>query len=161
MTRDRIDLWSRDASCQVRPYYQGVALPTAKTRRLIILGLLSVAAVLFGIAVILTRANPSSLDLPVAIQAVSPEAGSNVLSQTTIEVDLAVGYTAELEVNGLTIPENELFRIEALNQLSFRPGVNQSVTNLLPDQNCIRVFYWLIAEGPLDQEQFTWCFDAS
>jgi len=84
-----------------------------------------------------------------------------VLSQTDVEVDLAVGYTAELEINGVTIPEDQLFRVAALNQLSYQPRDGKSVPKLLPDQNCVRVFYWLIASGPDDRQSYTWCFDAS
>ncbi len=114
-----------------------------------------------AIAVVVYQGNPTSRDLPVAIQAVSPEPGSNVLSQSSVSVDLAVGYTAELEINGVPIPEEQLFRVQALNQLSYQPGTGKIIGQLLPDQNCVRVFYWLIAQGPDDTRQFTWCFDAS
>lgn len=123
--------------------------------------MLAVAAALATIAVFVYRSNPRSTDLPVAIQSVLPEAGSNVLSQSDVEVDLAVGYTAELEINGILIPEDQLFRVEALNKLSYQPRAGKIVTKLLPDQNCVRVFYWLIAQGPDSTQSYTWCFDAS
>lgn len=123
--------------------------------------MLTLAAVLFGIAVVVYQGNPRSTDLPVAIQAVLPEPESNVLSQTDVSVDLAVGYTAELEINGVMIPEEQLFRVEALNQLSYEPRENKIVPRLLPDRNCVRVIYWLIAQGDEDSRTFTWCFDAS
>ncbi len=123
--------------------------------------MLALAAALFTVAVVVYQGNPRSTDLPVAIQAVAPEAGSNVLSQTDVSVDLAVGYTAELEINGIVIPEEQLFRIEALNQLSYEPREGKIVPKLLPDQNCVRVFYWLIAQGRDTTTSYTWCFDAS
>lgn len=123
--------------------------------------MLSLAAALFAVAVVVYQGNPRTTDLPVAIQAVGPEPDSNVLSQTDVFVDLAVGYTAELEINGIKIPEADLFRVEALNQLSYEPRDGKIVPRLLPDQNCVRVFYWLIAQGPADTTSFTWCFDAS
>ncbi len=138
-----------------------VDLPSAKTRRLIILSMLATAAALFAIAVFVYVGNPRSTDLPVAIQSVGPEPGSNVLSQTDVTVDLAVGYTAELEINGIKIPEEELFRVEALNSLRYEPQEGKVVPRLLPDQNCVRVFYWLIAQGASDNTSYTWCFDAS
>lgn len=125
------------------------------------MGLLALAAALFATAVIVASGNPSSTDLPVAIQSVSPAAGDNVLSQADIVVDLAVGYTAELEVNGLRIPEAELFRVEGLNQLTFEPGAGKSVERLFAEQNCVRVEYWLIAVGQEDSSFHTWCFFAS
>ena len=123
--------------------------------------MLAVAAVLFAIAVVIYRGNPSSTDLPVAIQSIAPVAGSNVLSQTDVTVDLAIGYTADLEINGVLIPEEQLFRVEALNQLSYEPREGKVVPQLLPDRNCVRVFYWLIAQGPENPSRFDWCFDAS
>ena len=84
-----------------------------------------------------------------------------MLSQSDVFVDLAVGYTAELEINGFQIPEEQLFRVEALNQLTYQPGVGKIVPQLRADQNCVRVVYWLIAQGPTDSAMFDWCFDAS
>ena len=138
-----------------------MALPSAKFRRLTILGLVAAGAVFFGIAVILTLSNPSAIDLPVGIQSVDPTPGSNVLSQSNIVVDLASGYTADLVVNGVEIPEGQLFRVQGLNQLTFRPGTGQAFEQLLPDRNCIQVEYWLIAQGPEDSLSYDWCFDAS
>lgn len=136
-------------------------LPSARTRRLIIVAMLAAAAALFAVAVVVYVGNPRSTDLPVAIQSVMPEPGSNVLSQSDVVVDLAVGYTAEIDINGIKIPEEELFRIQALNSLSYEPRDGKIVPQLLPDQNCVRVFYWLIAQGPTNKTEFTWCFDAS
>jgi hypothetical protein len=142
-------------------YDSGVDLPSARTRRLIIISMLAAAAALFTVAVVVYQGNPRSTDLPVAIQAVGPEPGSNVLSQTDVFVDLAVGYTADIDINGIKIPEAELFRVEGLNQLSYEPREGKTVPRLLPDQNCVRVFYWLIARGPEGATPYTWCFDAS
>ena len=147
----------RDADWAPGPYDSRVDIPPPRTRRLIILGILALAAGLFAAAVIVSSGNSDSLDLPVAIQSVSPGAGDNVLSQSDIVVDLAVGYTAELEVNGLLIPEADLFRVDGLNQVTFRPGAG----TLLPDQNCVQVRYWLIASGPADASLYTWCFFSS
>jgi len=123
--------------------------------------MLALAAALSAVAVIVYQSNPRSTDLPVAIQSVAPEPGSNVLSQTDVSVDLAVGYDAELEINGIVIPEDELFRAEALNLLSFEPRDGKIIDDLQADRNCVRVFYWLIAQGRDNSTTFTWCFDAS
>ena len=112
-------------------------------------------------AIIAFPGDGTGTELPVAIQEVVPSPGSNVLSQTDVEVDLAVGYTAEIDINGVEIPEDQLFRVDALNKLSYQPGAGKVVPRLLPDQNCVRVFYWLIATGDQDRQSYTWCFDAS
>ncbi len=123
--------------------------------------MLAAAAALFAVAVVVYQGNPRTTDLPVAIQAIAPEPGSNVLSQSDVVVDLAVGYTAEIDINGVPIPEEQLFRIDALNQLSYEPREGKVVPRLRADQNCVRVFYWLIAQGPENPTSYTWCFDAS
>lgn len=146
---------------QYAPYALGVDLPSAKTRRLIVVAMLALAAAVFATAVVIYQSSPGGPSLPAAIQSVSPQVGTNVLSQTDVTVDLAVGYTAELEINGIVIPENELFRVEALNQLSYQPRDGKVVPKLLPDRNCVRVFYWLISQGDRDRQNYTWCFDAS
>lgn len=136
-------------------------LPSARNRRLIVVSMLALAAAVFSIAVVVYLRSPRNTDLPAAIQSVEPLPGSNVLSQSDVAVDLAVGYTAELEINGVAIPEGQLFRTEALNKLSYEPRDGKIVDKLRPDQNCVRVFYWLIASGPSEKQTYTWCFDAS
>ena len=76
-------------------------------------------------------------------------------------VDLAVGYTATLDINGVEIPAEEITETAALNQIRFQPGQGKRLENLFPDQNCARVTYWLIAQGPASSQTFTWCFFAS
>lgn len=138
-----------------------MALPSAKTRRLILIAMVTVAAALFAIAVLVYRGNPGPSSLPAAIQSVSPERGSNVLTQTDITVDLAVGYTAELEINGFAIPEGQLDRVPGLNQVNYRPTVGKVVPSLRADQNCVTVNYWLLAQTSDNAQSYTWCFDAS
>lgn len=122
---------------------------------------LAIAAALFAAAVVIYRDTPRPSSLPVAIQSVSPESGDSVLRQENITVDLAVGYTGELVVNGVPIPEEQLFRAEALNTMTFEPGVDKVIGTLLADQNCMRVRYWLIAGSEADARVYDWCFESS
>jgi len=128
INRTWVDLSS--PATRLWPYDQDVDLPSAKTRRLIIVSALALAAILSVIAVLIYQSNPATTDLPVAIQAVEPEAGSNVLSQSDVLVDLAVGYTAEIDINGVEIPESQLFRVQALNSLSYQPREGKVVPRL-------------------------------
>lgn len=139
----------------------GKALPVPKIRRLVILGLLATAAALFAIVVIVERGKPENNGLPIAIQSVSPAQGDEVLSQVDIVVDLATGYTGELELNGMAIPEAELQRVDGLNLFSYRPGPGKQVETLLPDQNCARVTAWQISSGPEQTQIYTWCFNTA
>ena len=116
---------------------------------------------MFGIAIVVYIGSPRTTDLPVAIQAVSPIAGSNVLSQSDVVVDLAVGYTGEIDINGVPIPDDQINEAAALNQFRFQPGQGKAIERLFPDQNCVRVNYWLIVQGPDSAQTYTWCFFAS
>lgn len=138
-----------------------VDLPSARTNRLIIIGALAIAAALFGTAIVVYLGNPRTTDLPVAIQEVSPAAQSTVLLQSDVVVDLAAGYTAEIDINGVPIPEDEINEVLALNQLRFSPGAGQTLERLFTEQNCVRVNYWLIVQGPQSVQTYTWCFDAN
>jgi len=138
-----------------------VDLPSARTNRLIIIGALALAAALFGTAVVVYLGNPRTTDLPVAIQEVSPVAQSTALLQSDVVVDLAAGYTAEIDINGVPIPEDEITEVLALNQLRFSPGAGQTLERLFTEQNCVRVNYWLIVQGPQSAQTYTWCFDAN
>jgi len=130
-------------------------------RRLVIIGGLALAAAFFAGAVLIYQNNPDPNGLPVAIQSVSPAPNDEVLRQADITVDLAVGYTAELMINGISIPESELFRVPALNQVTYEPGSLKTIQTLLPDRNCATITYWLIAGNRADNNTFDWCFTAS
>ena len=136
-------------------------LPSARTNRLIIIGALALAAALFGTAVVVYLGNPRTTDLPVAIQEVSPVAQSTVVLQSDVVVDLAAGYTAEIDINGVPIPADEINEALALNQLRFSPGAGKTLERLFTEQNCVRVNYWLIVQGPQSAQTYTWCFDAN
>lgn len=136
-------------------------MPSTRTRRLIIIAMLSTAAVLFAIAVIVFRDTPSSTSLPIAIREVSPAPMSNVFLQQDVRVDLASGYTGIIDINGVPIPETQVIENVGLNRLTFRPGPGQVLERLFTERNCVRIEYWLISEGQNNSQMFTWCFDAS
>lgn len=142
-------------------YHLAVDAPTPQFRRLVIIGGLAAAIAVFAAAVLIYANNPDPNGLPVAIQSVSPQPNDEVLRQADITVDLAVGYTAELTINGIPIPEEELFRVPALNQLTYEPGSLKTIQTLLPDRNCATVTYWLIAGSQADANSYDWCFESS
>lgn len=136
-------------------------LPSPRARRAIIIAAITLAACLAAVAVVVHRSNPGPNSLPVAIQAVEPIAGSTVLAQSSVVVDLAVGYTAEIDINGEPIPEEQLARADALNLIRYSPAPGKVLERLATRQNCVRVHYWLIAQGPESKTTYTWCFDAN
>lgn len=113
----------------------------------------------FAIAFLLPTG--SNQAFPAAIEAVQPAPGDEVLSQSQIGVDLRAGYTAELQLNGVPLPENELRRVEGNNEVFYLPDAGKRFESLLPERNCATARYWLIADGPSGALTYTWCFTAS
>lgn len=95
------------------------------------------------------------------IESVSPGNGDEVLAQSSVSIDLAEGYFAELTINGIKIPEAELRRIDALNSVEFQPGEGRSMERLKPDVNCANALYWPLAQGRSAARSYRWCFTAA
>ncbi len=156
-----VGLGTRTTTPRGDPYPQRMDLPSAKSRRLIVIALLALAAAVFAAAIIVATGNPDNDGLPAAIQNVQPAPGDNVLSQVEILVDLNAGYDADLVVNGVTIPREQLGEVRGLNVITYRAGEGRAVESLLPDQNCVQARYWEISTGPDSAKIFTWCFFTS
>jgi len=137
-----------------------VDLPSAKTRRLIVISMLAVGLAAVAAAVLVYRDSPGASALPAAIQAVEPEPFSNVLLQNDVSVDLGPGYTGTLEINGIPIPEEQLDVFVGLNKISYEPRDGKIIDDLRADRNCVTVNYWLQEQGEASKQNFTWCFDA-
>lgn len=98
-------------------------------------------------------------DLPAAVEAVQPAAGSNVLRQSEIVADLATGYDGQLTLNGRAVPRNEVRVVSGLNQYTFTPAASEDFDDLT-GRVCAIVTYWRAGgsfENPLGSHQ--WCFD--
>lgn len=122
---------------------------------------LALLGVLVGILAVLARDNTTLPAIDEVVEELIPNRGDEVLSQTDVGIDLIDGYTAELTVNGVEIPESQLRRLEGLNRVTFRPDEGMVITKLLPDQNCATALYWPLAQGRAAAQSYTWCFTAS
>ncbi|HSL58826.1 MAG TPA: hypothetical protein VK866_13350 [Acidimicrobiales bacterium] len=123
--------------------------------------LLAVAVAGIVIAVNNGRPNPNQVsDANPAIDALVPTPGSEVLRQAQIGIDLAAGYTAELTVNGVPIPAEQILGGDAsLAQFFYLPREGNAVEQLNPGPNCITAVYWAIAEGRESASAERWCFE--
>lgn len=119
------------------------------------------AAIGILVIAVLISDGPQLAAVDEVIESVSPNPDDEVLSQVDVAIDLAEGYTAELTVNGIKIPEDQLRRVEALNIVSFRPGANQVIAKLQPEINCVNALYWPVASGRSSARSYQWCFTAS
>lgn len=116
------------------------------------LGLLALAAAALGIA--LAREG-EAIELPAPIEAVVPLPGDGVIRQTSVEVDLLVGYEADIYVDGF--PVDAAF-VPGTAVYSWAPEPNSPVmTQWVPGDHTVRV-EWRSISGTPDFGSFEWSF---
>lgn len=117
------------------------------------LALVGVAAVIFG--VVLAREG-DAIELPGPIEAISPEPGSQVPVQTPIEIDLEVGYLANIWVDGWPVA-NATF-VEPTGVYRWSPGpTSPSITEWTAGEHSVRIV-WNTYTGLPDTGTFEWTF---
>jgi hypothetical protein len=117
------------------------------------LGLVAVAAIAFGIAF---ATEGEEIALPGPIESVSPEPGTLVPPQASVEIDLEVGYDAEIYVDGWLVSD-ALF-VEGTGVYRWAPGpANPTINEWTPGEHTIRVVYDTV-NGLPDPGEFSWSF---
>jgi hypothetical protein len=117
------------------------------------LGLVAIAAIAFGIA-FATEGDETSLPDPV--EAVSPESGHLVPPQASIEVDLEVGYEAEIYVDGWLVPDATFVEGTAVYRWAPSPA-SPTIVEWTSGEHTIRVVYDTI-DGLPDPGEYSWSF---
>ena len=100
-------------------------------------------------------------DLDEIVERVFPARDSEVLRQQQVGIDLGARYTGVLIVNGIEIPETQLIRQPALNQVFFQPTDGYAVEELLPGRNCVIALVWRVTESRDESRSVDWCFEAT
>ncbi len=99
---------------------------------------------------------------PNVVEHLVPPARSEQLRQSEIGIDLAAGYEAELIVDGVAIPRDELRLVPEQNQVFFTPGEGKVIEELDGGQVCVTALVWKSSVGRSAQDQpFQWCFDVT
>lgn len=101
--------------------------------------------------------NPESLR-PAEVETVTPEGGNLDLRQVTVSADLAPGYTGYLQIDGVEVPEDDLQRVPALNQIILRPGPDSDYAEFRPGSHCATVVYRRIGQPEEQPRSYRWCF---
>ena len=109
-----------------------------------------------------------------AIEALIPPEGSEQLRQTRVGIDLVSGYDAELTINGVFIPidqinvlrdlENPDLSAEVaatssntLSRFEYQPLQGRVIPELKADENCVVAEFWPLND-PLSRQSVSWCF---
>jgi hypothetical protein len=96
-----------------------------------------------------------------AVEDVIPDNGSpSVLRQAEIGIDLAPGWTGELTINGIPIPDDQIRRNDPLNQLFFTPGEGKDIERLDAGVVVVQASIWRPVDGETrdDARQVSWSF---
>ena len=99
---------------------------------------------------------------PNIVEHLVPPANSEQLRQSELGIDLAPGYEAELIVNGIEIPTNQLRAVPEQNQVFFTPGEGKIIEELPGGQVCVTAIAWKSSVGRSAMDRsFQWCFDVT
>ena len=130
--------------------------------RRVVLGLLLVVAVgMFWLAGQNGNADPEPVISESAVEQLIPADGSpSVLRQAEIGIDLKDGWTGELSVNGVFIPEDQLRRNEPLAQIFFTPGPGKEIEQFRSGTVVVVASIWRPIDGETreDGRQVVWRF---
>ena len=95
------------------------------------------------------------------VEQLIPASESEVIGQTEVGIDLIPGWDADLTVDGIPIPRDELERNLELGVITFDPGPGKALERLQGGQNCVTATYWQVATGPDQSFTRVWCFSAA
>ena len=130
-------------------------------RRLVI-GLLLLAALgAFYLAGRNGNTDPPPVATLGAVEALIPANGSpSVVRQAEVGIDLADGWTGELTIDGVFIPDDQIRRNDPLNQLFFTPGEGQEIERLDAGRVLVVASVWRPIDGETreDARQVSWTF---
>lgn len=110
-----------------------------------------------------TGPSDSSNSLPDSVDRLIPDSGDEVLRQAQVGIDVAEGYDAWLQVNGVEIRDasDGLVKDLGTGLILFQPGPGRPVEELNPLQNCVVAFVFDPVEGESAAQPVSWCFEAT
>ena len=117
------------------------------------LGLVLVAAVAFGFAL---GGGGDPVVLPGPIEGIHPQPGDLVPVQSGIEIDLKVGYDAEIYVDGWLVQDAVFVEGTGVYRWSPSPS-NPTINEWTPGAHTIRIVYDTV-NGLPDPGEFEWTF---
>jgi hypothetical protein len=133
--------------------------------RRVLIALLLVGVVV-GIAITgrmaVTGTGSTSDALPDSVERLIPASGAQALRQAQVGIDVADGYDAYLQINGVTIKtaEDGLIK-DGTGLVQFQPGPDRPIESLNQGQNCVTAFVWKQRDGEATAEPVAWCFNAT
>jgi hypothetical protein len=135
------------------------------TRRALITVLIlgSIAGIFFTGMYAVTGTDATSSNLPDSVERLIPPSGAEALRQSQVGIDVADGYDATLQLNGVDLRDAEdgLIRDLGTGFIRFQPGEGRPVEELNQGTNCVVAFVWREIEDPSTATPVSWCFEAT
>lgn len=123
--------------------------------RLIYTGLALVGVAAIALGIVLTPAGEVA-DLPDPIESISPRPGSLVPPQTAIEIDLQVGYEAQIVVDGWPIGDATFVAATGVYRWAPSPS-HPTIDEWTPGEHTVHIT-WNTYTGLPDTGSFEWTF---
>jgi hypothetical protein len=143
-------------------------------RILVVSGALAVAALLLIAGGLSHRTEDPDPEVPEEIVALIPQPGSVALRQDEIGADLQPLLTGFVEIDGRTIPldEIEVLELGVARRVTFKPGELEdgqpkTIRELEPGNHTATIYWWPATEDPptsaelAETARYTWSFTVS
>ena len=96
-----------------------------------------------------------------AVERFIPQAGDQIPGQDEIGVDLKPGYEAELIIDEINIPKDQMLSNDALYQYTFRAGDGKVIERLSPGSVCAVAVITKQTDPGAGPQQVEWCFEVN
>lgn len=125
--------------------------------RWIYIGLAALAIAVAAVGALLSRGG-EAISLPEPIQAVFPGPNDAVIRQTVIEIDLEVGFEADIYVDGFLVPPSETSFVEGTAVYRWAPSPSSLyLSEWSPGTHEVTVV-WRSISGQFRTGEFSWTF---
>ena len=129
----------------------------SRTTYRVILLLLGLALIAVVVGAVLFAPSGDNTGYPPALERVEPIDGSLMFGQPRVVVDLEGGYRAQLTIDDVSVPEDQVIWTEATGLHVFEPGPGKVIEAWSPGFHVVSA-QWDRVRGLPDPGMFTWSF---
>jgi hypothetical protein len=112
-----------------------------------------------------TGDDETSLSKPSYVERLIPDSGSDVPVQSQVGLDLATGYDAYLDINGVEIRNtvtnptaDGLQKTLTVGRIVYVPMPGHRIEKLQSGLNCVTALIWRQEDGQASAKPLRWCF---
>jgi hypothetical protein len=98
------------------------------------------------------------VEIPAPLERIFPAPGDTVVRQTAVEIDLPVGYSIELFVDGVPIPSDEIGSTASTGVYVWRPAPGGTIETWPGGEHTVRVAWDRTEGGRPDPGEYEWVF---